>query len=83
MVPSPFAGHDALLVHAQALDGDDLVVVVEELCLHGGVGHVEEHEDGEGDGDDAEEEEDDLVLLELGGDVAEAVGDETAELGLC
>lgn len=59
---APLARHDALLVVAESLDGDDLVLVGEEPGLGRRVGHPQEHDDAEEDGDDAEEEEDDLRL---------------------
>lgn len=63
MIPAPLAGHDTLLVHAKTLNGDKLIMVVEELGFDGGIGHVEEHDDGEDHSDDTEEDEDDLPIL--------------------
>ena len=60
VIPSPFAGEDAHLVHAKSLDRDELVVVVEELGLDGGVGHEDEHDEREGHGDNTKEQKYDL-----------------------
>lgn len=49
------------MVVAQASNGKNLVVIVEEFGLCGRIGHPKEHCPGNSDGDEAEEEEDDLI----------------------
>lgn len=81
MIPAPDSSLCSLLIHADALHGQELVVSLEETRLLGRVGEEDENGDGDDDGEETAEEEDDLVRVEdAGADVGEAPGEEASKL---
>lgn len=67
VVPPPFAGGDALLIHPQAFDSDELFVGGQEACLHWRIWKPNEHHDRECHSEAAAEQEDDLIRVQYPG----------------
>lgn len=65
MIPAPLAASNTHLIRAEALNGNDLLPLVEILRLHGRVGHQEDKGDTKQDGQATAKDEDGLVLVNV------------------